>query len=375
LTTEIQQSPVKVEPNGQSPDTLQSLKTFLRDNQAQFKSPSQEAALTAALSRQNDLFVRLPTGSGKSLIYQLPAFMERNQGLVSIILSPLRALIEDQVQSINTIWPNMACKINSELLSSSISPSPLLYIHYNDYYDNSPASKVIEKLIASDKLARIVFDEAQTIILWDDFTTFKQTLPLIRTSAFPLIFLSGSASPVIIDKCMELFSLPRPRIIYDAAPRKNLRYTVTQTDIQAFRKIEYHDRMIVFVSQKSFIDSIANQVQQSGNLQDVQIAKYHGGMSAEDKDANQKKWIETDGCVMIATLAFALGIDFPNVRYVYVLGTAYGLDNLIQMFGRAGRDGKISECFYYFSNHDKITSSSRERRLLSIVQENIQCVR
>jgi superfamily II DNA helicase RecQ len=301
--------------------------------------------------------------------------MEKDQALVTIVLSPLRSLIVDQVKNINSSWPNLATQFSSKILIGTVRPPPLVFMHYNDYYDGSDAADWIAQLGSSGGIARVIFDEAQTLILWNEFTKFKQKLPLIRTHSFPLIFLSGSASTAVLDEVMELFSLPRPRYIFDSAPRKNLKYKVSQeSDYDIFVQARIEERIIVFVSTKTLVNQTAKMLQNKLGGED-KLTTYHGDMSPEEKDENQRKWIETDGCLMVATLAFALGIDYPHVRYVYVLGSAYGLDNLIQMFGRAGRDGEKSFCCYYFKNNYLAKSDSRERRLLSDLQENLQCVR
>jgi superfamily II DNA helicase RecQ len=249
-----------------------------------------------------------------------------------------------------------------------------LYLHYNEYYHGSLASDYLESLISEKKLARIIFDEAQTLVLWDEFTSFKQALPLIRTEPFPLVFLSGSASYGVLQDCIDLFSLSIPSYIFEASPRFNLKYSVTEQPLNTLKEIEEKERMIIFVSSRKKTSEAQDWLLQQNIPQD-KIHTYHGEMSAQVKDHNQQQWIDTPHAIMIATSAFALGIDYPHVKYVYVVGTAYGLDNLIQMFGRAGRNNQLAECFYHFESHAYYNQNNKERQLLSDLEAQKDCTR
>jgi len=355
--------------------TIQNhLKAFLNNQRADFKY-MQQSAVEMVLERSRDLFIRLPTGSGKSLIYQLPAFIEKETGLVTVVFCPLRSLVEDQVKNLNNRFKSMAGKLTPDLLSGYTQPPPLLYLHYNEYFDGSQAFIFIERLIAENKLARIIFDEAQTIVLWDSFTSFKQSLPLIRTTGFPIIFLSGSASPAIIDECIEIFKLPIPHIIFNASPRKNLKYILGGKNRLKIHDIEQEERIIIFVAAIKDIAETKSNLENTMKIDPQRIFSYHGRMTHEEKDRNQGFFNKTSKGIMIATLAFALGIDYSHVRYVFVIGSAYGLDNLIQMFGRAGRDGFNSECVYIPESSYNYASSSKEKKLLVDLESNKQCLR
>ncbi len=350
----------------------EALKAFYNNPEATFRSVYQQAAVETALAQSNDLFVRIPTGCGKSLIYQLPAFIEDK---TTVVFCPLAALVEDQVATINNRWPGMASKLNDELRTGQRAPPKLLYLHYNEYSVNSAASAYIEMLMNTKKISRIVFDEAQTIIFWNEFTSFRQYLPLIRTQPVPLIFLSGSASPAIVEECMDIFCLPRPKVIFNAAPRMNNTYIVTKNLTSGIKKMQKKEKAIVFVHKRDQTQQVRDNLVEFGHLDPATIFTYHGKMEAQEKSDAQKKWTETDRAVMVCTTAFSLGIDYPHVRYVHVTGRVDTLDSLIQMFGRAGRDGEPSECYYHVQNHYLHRRTTVESRLLGDLEEDVQCVR
>jgi superfamily II DNA helicase RecQ len=171
------------------------------------------------------MIIRMPTGSGKSLVYQLPAFIEKGE-LVTVVFTPLLSLVQDQIKNINALQPEMASVITQEMMEGD-KPTPLIYLTYHKYFDGSIYSNFIFKLVADNKIGRIVFDECQTLTLWSHFTPFKQFLPLIRTEAFPLLFLTGSASPAIIRDLSNMFNLPMPTLYYQKYARKNIEYTLS----------------------------------------------------------------------------------------------------------------------------------------------------
>jgi ATP-dependent DNA helicase RecQ len=362
--------PVKTEVSAH--DYLEAaVKEFYRDPNASFKSSFQKHATDICFSRKTDLIVRMPTGDGKSLIYQLAAFAERSTELVTIVLTPLRSLIMDQIRNINEKWPRLASELTIDIINSSTSSPPLIYIHYNDY---SKHMAFIMKLIKENRLARVVFDEAQTLVLWDRFTFFRQSLPLIRTDPFPLVFLSGSASPAVIDELVDIFNLPMPQVIFKEAARINLKYEVEKVKkLTTLPQITEDERMIIFVSKREDVNLMEVDVVNNGFYKE-KILKYHGGMQLEEKNENQDKWMTTKGALMIATSAFALGIDYPKVRHVFIVGSAYGLDNLIQMWGRAGRDGLKSYCHYIFSTTQPFRND-QESIQLSKVENYQKCIR
>jgi superfamily II DNA or RNA helicase len=355
-------------------NSLDSLRLFLKDGTAIFKSSFQEYATDFCLQGNQDMIVRLPTGEGKSMLYQLPAFMKRDEGLVTIILSPLRSLIMDQITNLNQKWPNLASELTREMIDGSLNYTALIYMHYNDYSASEKHASFIKKLITEKRLFRVVFDEFQTLILWDRFTNFQQSLRLIRTEPFPLMFLSGSSSPAMIDEVTTMFQLQNPKVFFQASPRKNLKYKVQKDGkLTNLPLISNAERIIVFVASRKGIDVLEAELLSQGLLKE-KIFKYHGGMEMAEKNFNQERWTKTDSSLIIATTAFSLGIDYPQVRHVYVLGSAYGLDNLIQMWGRAGRDNVESSC-YYLCSSQSFSKTDQEQVQLSRVENYQECLR
>jgi len=373
-TKNIYPEQVRLEDHSTIITPLIQLKRFLKDENANFVSQYQKHAVECAIARTNDIIARMPTGSGKSLIYQLPAYMEKEKRIYTVIFCPLVALIEDQIANINVRHPNMASKISKSHWTGKRDPTPLMFMHYNDYKFGSKYSEYIEYLINTNQLARVVFDEMQTLLLWAPFTHFRQQLPLIRTRPFQLVFLSGSATPLILDDCINLFSLDEPKVFYQEAARPHIKYTITQEPVNQLLPLSNDDeKIIIFLTSKNKIQEI-KQYEVLQNIARDRIFEYHGRMTPELKNENQNKWLETKRSVMLATTAFSLGIDYPMVRHVYVYGPAYELDSLVQMWGRCSRDGRPGNCFYIFANH-RSPSSNPERRTLSDLEENVQCIR
>ncbi len=303
--------------------------------------------------------------------------MEREETRFTVILCPLISLIEDQINNINKQFPNMACKISKPLLNGKINPRPLMYMHYNDYQWGSEHAGYIEQLINQNQIARLVFDEFQTFMLWQDFTYFRQQLPLIRTGFFSLVFLSGSASSTMIDDCIDLFQLDTPKLFYQNSPRPHIKYIITSDSMIKLKQLNRNqEKIIIFLPSKKMIKDIY----ESEFLKDVsknRLCEYHGSMSESERLLNQEKWLEESESIMLATTAFSLGIDYPFVRYVYVFGPAYELDSLIQMWGRCGRDGESGDCFYVNQNQKSIFHLDGDKQCIRVsiqeIEEGMNC--
>ena len=166
-----------------------------------------------------------------------------------------------------------------------------------------------------------------------------------------------------------------PKIIYDSNPRKHVTYTVRQSGELHIPQIEGNERIIIFIALLSQLEGIKSRLKDQPNVDESLIFTYHGKMTAIEKDKNQNDWLTTQKSIMVASTAFSLGIDYPHVRLLYVIGSTYGLDSLIQMFGRAGRDNQKSECIYHFSYLQSHSIDNKERGLLADLEGNAQCVR
>jgi RecQ family ATP-dependent DNA helicase len=305
-----------------------------------------------------DVLVLMPTGGGKSLCYQLPAVMK--DGL-TVVISPLIALMKDQVDdlqsmgipavTINSTLPyDKLLEIKSRLVNKQIK---LLYvaperIMIPDFFD----------FLAQLNVNLFAIDEAHCISEWGhDFRPEYRKLNLLkaRFQAVPIIALTSTATRQVQNDIIGQLRMNNAKTFRGSLDRKNLFYKIApKKDVykNLLRFVKQHpaDSGIIYCQSRKSVENLAERLQEDG----IQALPYHAGLSPEVRNANQEQFIKDNVEILVATIAFGMGIDKPNVRYVIHCDMPKSIEGYYQETGRAGRDGLDSECLLFFSFADKI---------------------
>ncbi|XP_030197532.1 Bloom syndrome protein homolog isoform X2 [Gadus morhua] len=347
-----------------SPENLKAIlrETFrleeFRDNQLE--------AINASILGE-DVFVVGGNGAGKSLCYQLPACLFAG---VTVVISPSISLIQDQIQELTElgivartlsgdIGPSAADSIY-EQLSEERPKIKLLYVTPEKVSMSRPLINALESLRDRKLLIRFVIDEAQCITEWGDHfrPDYGRLNELLQRdfSELPIIALSGPVAPPIQEDILKQLQMNDPQVFTMTFFKTNLKYAVrTKTqdvanDCHTWIKKHYrHDSGIVYCWRQDDCDSMAKSLERAG----LKACSYHAGMTDEDRESVQNKWNENECQVICATVAFSMGINKPDVRYVIHSFLPKSMEQYLWQTGRAGRDGEISHCILFYSNLDK----------------------
>jgi ATP-dependent DNA helicase RecQ len=317
--------------------------------------PRQEEIVSHALAGR-DVFGLLPTGGGKSLCFQLPAVME--DGL-TIVVSPLIALMKDQVDAL-TVAGIPATFLNSSLgAAESKSRLRALYAGHPKLLYMAPERLMLPGFLdrADEwKVRRIVVDEAHCISEWGhDFRPEYRQIGGLRERfpGIPIMALTATATERVRQDIIEHLHLEDPAIVIGSFNRENLSYRVVPKEkpyrqILDFLRAHPGESGIVYCSSRKATESLAERL-----VEDKFRARpYHAGLTAEQRSDNQEAFLRDEAQVICATIAFGMGINKPNVRFVIHHDLPKNPEGYYQETGRAGRDGLPAECLLLFSPAD-----------------------
>ncbi|WP_415900629.1 DNA helicase RecQ [Neptuniibacter sp. QD48_11] len=321
----------------------------------QFREP--QAEVIGTLVNGQDALVVVPTGGGKSLCYQLPALMRQG---TAIVISPLIALMQDQVTALSQ-WGIRAGCLNSSMDFSLINETEhqlrsggfdLLYIAPERLLQPRTLS-----LLQSCQIALFAIDEAHCVSQWGhDFRPeYLQLSQLAQLFAgVPRIALTATADERTQQEIVERLALTNPAEFIQGFDRPNIRYRIGQKDsakkqLLKFLKDEHpKDSGIVYcLSRKRVEDTAAWLCEQGFNA-----LPYHAGLAADLRSHNQHRFLTEENIIMVATVAFGMGIDKPNVRYVAHLDLPKSIEAYYQETGRAGRDGLPADAWMVYGLQD-----------------------
>lgn len=375
----------------------------------------QKDAIEQLVCERKDVILILPTGGGKSLTYQLPSLLREYQrqvreipslskGMVTIVISPLIALIEDQISSLRK-WGVKSNGLSSTIIQKSDpsqSVNKALEELYADLEKKIPANsivyvtpesfgteKVLEclyRLYVNGNLYCFAIDEAHCISEWGhDFRTAYRRLNQIKHifTDVPVLACTATASPKVQKDIKGVLSLKDPYISINSFNRPNIHYTAYNIDTndylsdlsiedivlyavlymqECFKKLDSTEPAIgiVYVNSRKSSEHLSQYLSTKG----VPSKAYHAGLSLKIRTQVQNEWLENKIQVLVGTIAFGMGVHKPNVRFVIHSSIPDSIDSYYQQSGRAGRDSKFSRAMLFFSKKDITCLKSIKRKSL-----------
>lgn len=318
----------------------------------------EQQAIVEHVAGGGDALVLMPTGGGKSLCYQIPALLREG---CAVVVSPLIALMQDQVDALRQFGVEAAF-LNSSLDAAaqreveqrfSRGDLKLLYV--------APERLLTERcldLVARSQVALFAIDEAHCVSQWGhDFRPEYRQLTILheRFPGIPRIALTATADAPTRREIVERLALDSARQFVSSFDRPNIRYRVVEKDdskrqLKDFLAAHRGESGIVYCLSRRKVEDTADWLAGEG----IDAMAYHAGMEASLRAANQQRFLREDGVVMVATIAFGMGIDKPDVRFVAHLDLPKSIEGYYQETGRAGRDGLPSDAWLCYGLGDVV---------------------
>ncbi len=310
----------------------------------------QQAAIVDQILGGGDALVLMPTGGGKSLCYQIPALLRAGVG---VVVSPLIALMQDQVDALRQAGVRAAFLNSSQDFQSLADTERRLLNGELDLIYVAPERLLgdrfmglLEQMVAREQVALFAIDEAHCVSQWGhDFRPEYSQLTRLheRFPGVPRIALTATADQLTRQEIITRLHLEEARLFVSSFDRPNIRYTIVERDnprqqLLSFLGAHRGEAGIVYCLSRRKVDETAVWLTAQG----VTALPYHAGLAAGDRLRHQQRFLREDGLVMVATIAFGMGIDKPDVRFVAHLDLPRSLEAYYQETGRAGRDGDPS---------------------------------
>jgi ATP-dependent DNA helicase RecQ len=337
----------------------------------EFRGPQE--AIINHVSSGGDALVLMPTGGGKSLCYQIPALARQQAGHgVTIVISPLIALMHDQVGALleagvdaaylnSSLTAEASYALEKRLLSGSIT---MLYAA-PERVTNPRFLAQLDSLYERGLLSLFAIDEAHCVSQWGhDFRPEYRALTVLheRFATVPRVALTATADELTRDDMIERLQLQDAAKFVSSFDRPNIRYRLvekkdpTQQLLRFIRNEHEGDAGIVYCQSRKKVEDIAQTLSDEG----IPALPYHAGLDSGVRQANQDRFLREDGLVMVATIAFGMGIDKPDVRFVAHLDMPKNIEAYYQETGRAGRDGAPANAWMSYGLQDVVN----QRRMI-----------
>jgi len=336
-----------------------------------FRGPQQ--AIIQHVTSGGDALVLMPTGGGKSLCYQIPAIARQQAGQgITVVISPLIALMHDQVGALHEAGVRAAF-LNSTLSTQEASETErrLMQGHITLLYA-APERVTTPRFLAQldslqerGLLSLFAIDEAHCVSQWGhDFRPEYRSLTLLheRYGSVPRIALTATADALTRADIIERLQLQDARLFISSFDRPNIRYTIvekreaTQQLLRFIQDEHMGDAGVVYCQSRKKVEDTAELLCDHG----IAALPYHAGLDARVRQANQDQFLRTEGIVMVATIAFGMGIDKPDVRFVAHLDMPKNIEGYYQETGRAGRDGEAADAWMCYGLQDVVN----QRRMI-----------
>ncbi|CAB1369521.1 DNA helicase RecQ [Denitratisoma oestradiolicum] len=326
-----------------------------------------QADIVQHVTGGGDALVLMPTGGGKSLCYQLPALLRPG---CAIVVSPLIALMQDQVDALLQSGVKAAYLNSSQDFDALMDTERRLMTGQLDLLYVAPERLLTDRFLGlldqlheAGAVALFAIDEAHCVSQWGhDFRPEYMQLSALheRYPTIPRIALTATADAPTRREIIERLGLGEARLFVASFDRPNIRYTVVERDtpkkqLQAFLADHRGEAGIVYCLSRKKVDDTALWLREQG----VNALPYHAGLDADTRRQHQQRFVREEGVVMVATIAFGMGIDKPDVRFVAHLDLPKSLEAYYQETGRAGRDGEPAEAWMTYGLNDVVVHRQR----------------
>jgi ATP-dependent DNA helicase RecQ len=318
----------------------------------------QQRAIIASAEAGRDTLVLMPTGGGKSLCYQIPALL---RGGVGIVVSPLIALMEDQVGALRDAGVRAAflnsalTRADQQRVIADLEQRRLQLLYVAPERLVQPQT---QELLRRQRVSLVAIDEAHCVSQWGhDFRQDYLALNELKRwfPGVPRMALTATATPPTRREIIERLELTSPEVFVSSFDRPNIRYRVqaksdARRQLAQFLEAHRGEAGIVYCLSRKKTEAIAGWLSGEG----FDALPYHAGLPAEARAANQRRFLAEDGVIIVATIAFGMGIDKPDVRFVAHLDLPKSVESYYQETGRAGRDGEPADAWMVYGLQDVV---------------------